>query len=609
MTPLDFLNLLWQDKPEKQHVLLWTLQDKRSHWFQDVRKAAEFAANCNGHDVYVGIGLSRTDHGPARRCTSDEIAGITGFGGDFDLRSAAHGTKPLPATIEDALSIIPASMTPTIVVATGNGAHAWWLFKEPYIFDSEEDRKDVARLVARWHTMLRLNAAARGWAYDRLSDLARILRIPGTQNHKDPAHPKDVTVHSTTDRRYNLSDFEEILDAANIPDLEAQEKAAREWAERFKDTPLVIDLNARIPEDLLQRWMDGSAVGEQTAMKFRNTWLRLRHDLKDQSNSGYDMALADFGVDAGLTEQQIVNLIIHNRAHHGRAQAKRLEYFQRTIAKANYRIGGIDSPLPAQPEPAAASAERAATPGSPEMPRQTGPDAPQGASVAPEEDRAASPAALDSAAKVLLTERISLALGVPIQRLIKIDGKEPQYRMELCDGRKIEFAHVGKLIAQESVRMAIAATVGKIIPKIKAKHWEQISQAMLDACFVEEATEEVEWEGAARMYLQSYLSETNFIPSIEGQRVQDRRKPMLLNRLISICASDFQIYVNKTTFQNLSVKMITGMLSALGARTAKVRGAGKGKSKDQRRWVLPESEFEPDEYKQQGHEGAADVIH
>lgn len=84
---------------------------------------------------------------------------------------------------------------------------------------------------------------------------------------------------------------------------------------------------------------------------------------------------------------------------------------------------------------------------------------------------------------------------------------------------------------------------------------------------------------------------------------------MLLNGQISICASDFQIYVNKTTFQNLSVKMITGMLSALGAKTARVRGAGKGKSKDQRRWVLPASEFDQEEYQQPGREGAPDAIH
>jgi hypothetical protein len=148
--------------------------------------------------------------------------------------------------------------------------------------------------------MLRLNSAAHGWTYDRLSDLARVLRIPGTINHKDPANPKDVTVLSSTDHRYNLSDFEEFLDGAGIPDPEAEEQATREWAERFADKPpLVINVNARIPQETLDGWMAAD-------MRFRNTWLRQRHDLKDQSQSGYDMALAAFGAQAGLTEQQIV---------------------------------------------------------------------------------------------------------------------------------------------------------------------------------------------------------------------------------------------------------------------------------------------------------------
>ena len=29
MTPLEFLNELWQEKPEDQHVLIWTHPDKR----------------------------------------------------------------------------------------------------------------------------------------------------------------------------------------------------------------------------------------------------------------------------------------------------------------------------------------------------------------------------------------------------------------------------------------------------------------------------------------------------------------------------------------------------------------------------------------------------
>jgi hypothetical protein len=230
MTPLDFLNLLWQFKPEELYVLLWTHPDKRSHWYREIAAAAEFVLKSRGLDVYVGVGLSSADHGTARRCVSEEIAGISGFWADLDLQSDAHNKKALPANIPDALSIIPESMPPTIVIATGNGAHAWWLFKEPYLFDGDDDRKATASQVARWHTLLCLNASSRGWAYDRLSDLARILRIPGTQNLKDPANPKDVLVHSFTDRRYNLSDFEEYLDNTAIPDPQAQEIAAREWA-------------------------------------------------------------------------------------------------------------------------------------------------------------------------------------------------------------------------------------------------------------------------------------------------------------------------------------------------------------------------------------------
>lgn len=266
MTPLDFLKLLWQFKPEELYVLLWTLPDKKSHWYRDIAAAAEFVLNARGLDVYVGVGLSSADHGPARRCGSGEIAGISGLWADFDLRSDAHSKKALPTTIPDALSVIPVSMPPTIVIATGNGAHAWWLFKEPYLFDGDDDRQAIAGLVARWNTLLCLNASSRGWAYDRLSDLARILRIPGTQNLKDRANPKDVVLHSFTDQRYNLSDFTQYLDDAAIPDSQAQEKAAKEWAERFADTPLVINADAHIPQEMLDGWM-------ATDMRFKNTCL------------------------------------------------------------------------------------------------------------------------------------------------------------------------------------------------------------------------------------------------------------------------------------------------------------------------------------------------
>lgn len=571
MTPADFLNLLWQFKPKEMYVLIWTLHDKCSHWYCDVAAAAEFVVKAHGLDVYVGVGLSRADRGPTQRCVSDDVAGISGFWADFDLKSEAHA-KALPATIAEAISIIPECMPPTVVIATGNGAHAWWLFKEPYVFDDGEDRKDTARLVSRWQTLLRLRASQRGWAFDRLSDLARVLRIPGTANLKDPNNPKAVTLHSATDRRYNLSDFQNYLDDAAVPDPEAEEKATREWAEQFADKSLVINIDARIPQEMLDGWLAKD-------LRFKNTWLRQRHDLKDQSQSGYDMALAAFGAQASLTEQQIVDLIVHHRSLYARSQRTRLDYFQRTIAKAFRPSLGPDAPmvlLGASPFPAA-----------------TGPTAPSAAPVAPGAGGSANGATLDPAAtKALLCERISAVLGVRVCRLVKFAGKEPTYHMELENG-KTEFLSVRKLMSQSAVREEIAASTGKIIRKFKGKDWDQLAQVMLDACIIEPGGEENEWEGAARMYVAQYLSETGFIDTIEGQPVQNQRKPIVLDGKVAICASDIQMYINKTTLQMLSVKAVASMLAALGGKSIRVRGQ---KFKEQGRWVLPLDQFDPAEY-------------
>jgi hypothetical protein len=570
MTPLDFLNLLWQFKPAESYVLIWTLPDKCSHWFRDVTEAAAFALAACGQDVYVGVGLSNADRGLTHRCVSDEVAGLIGFWADFDIRSEAH-TKALPATIEDALSIIPECMPPTLVIATGNGAHAWWLLKEPHVFDDAEDRKDTAMLVSRWQTLLRLRASQRGWAFDRLSDLARVLRIPGTVNFKDPNNPKAVTLHSETERRYNLSDFEDYLDDAAIPDPEAEEKATREWAQRFADKPLVIDVSARIPQGMLDGWMAAD-------LRFRNTWNRQRHDLKDQSQSGYDMALAAFGAQAGLAEQQIVDLIVHHRSLYARSQRTRLDYFQRTITKAFRPSLGPDAPMVLLGAPLAAT---------------TGTVAPPDAPVALGAGGPTDAASFDPiATRALLCERISALLGVRICRLVKFAGKEPTYHMELEEG-KSEFLSVRKLMSQSAVREEIAAATGKIIRKFKGKDWDQLAQAMLDACVIEQGGEENEWEGSARMYVAQYLDEIGFIESIEGQLFQNQRRPVVLDGKVLICASDLQMYINRSMGQMQSVKAVASMLGALSAKSIRVRGS---KFKEQGRWVLPLDQFDPAEY-------------
>ncbi len=557
MTPIEFLNLLWETKPADLHILIWTLAGKTSYWFREVGAAAEFVST-NLNDIYIGVGLSRCDYGPHNRCLSDKIAGIAGLWADFDLASEAHSKKPLPATVEEALSLIPAGLPPTIIIITGNGVHVWWLFYKPWIFANDDERRHAAALSFRFQTLFRCISNQRGWTFERLADLARVLRIPGTTNAKNVNNPKPVEAYSVEGRRYAPTDFLQYFDNLSIPDEEVEERAAKETAKRFTNDPIVINQGVSVPDEMLVRWMEQDP-------RFRNTWNRERDDLSDQSGSGYDMALACFGASIGLSDQQIVDLIVHHRRIHCEQRRTRVEYYQRTISKAR-KVAGSQALFASVPTGTLPTGNRT-----------------------PDED--AQSAKTADVTRVMLCDRISQLLGVSLLRLVKVPGKEPAYLMELENGR-IEF-DIGKLVSQKSVSLALAAKTGRLIPTFRASQWRELAQMMLDACTVVEGTDDLELEGAARIQLTKYLSENPFIPSIEGAAPQDRYKPTVHKGRVAISAADLQNYINRTTTQNVSVKSVAAMLTALGAKADRLR---KTKVREQGRWLLPVGEFDPKDY-------------
>jgi hypothetical protein len=548
-----FLEALFAGKPENLYVLLWTLAEKRSHWFQNVESAIQFAESLRERDLYVGVGLSGQDFGPTHRCVSNEVAGIIGVWADIDLKSDAHPKVALPATIEDAIKILPKQLPPTFIVRTGNGIHAWWLFRKPLIFETDEERRDAASLVSRWQTLLRSNAAARGWAFDRLSDLARVLRIPGTQNCKDPQNPKPVEIYSHVDRRYNPSDLAEFLEDQGVPDAEEQERLSHAWKEKFVDKPLSTDPSATVPEDLLNRHMAAD-------QRFKSTWLRQRRDLKDQTQSGYDLALANFGFEAGLSEQQVVELIIHHRRIHGQRPRTGLDYFQRTISKA-FKRNENSAPTKSFEAPVE-------EPGAPSP--HTKPDS--------------------ATSRALLCEQISIAIGVRVLRIVKIDGQEPTYRVEL-EATKIGFPSVDKLVGQQSFRMKIASAVEHLVPRIPPKVWDRVAQMILNALTVEDGGDEANLVGAAKLYVERYLAETPFIDAEGDHPYQARFKPTVYEGQVAICSHDLQQHINKAWGETRAIKEVTAMLSALGASSTRLKRTGL---RDQSRWLLPSSEFAPD---------------
>jgi hypothetical protein len=121
------------------------------------------------------------------------------------------------ATKKEALSALEAFCkatglaVPTIIGDIGNGLHCYWHFSE---FINRASWRALAR-------KLKALAAKHGLIADpsRTADIASVMRVPETLNHKDPANPKPVTIKLFAGP-LSLAAFTAALNAA-MPDSEA----------------------------------------------------------------------------------------------------------------------------------------------------------------------------------------------------------------------------------------------------------------------------------------------------------------------------------------------------------------------------------------------------
>lgn len=219
-----FLSALYSDA-ERGHMGLWCRQTKRTAWFpcDAITVAAQHAARlAQQHDVYVTTCLHdkalaedlwRAEHldapGPSNtRGFNASAIGLPGARVDLDVVGPAHKETHLPLTVEEAhqflLKAFP--LRPTIVINSGHGLQAYWLFREVWYLESPQERAQAQGFLSEFLATLQLKAKAYGWIVDPTADLSRVLRPPGTVNRK--LDPVPVTVLAWDDaNRYNPSDL------------------------------------------------------------------------------------------------------------------------------------------------------------------------------------------------------------------------------------------------------------------------------------------------------------------------------------------------------------------------------------------------------------------
>ena len=128
-------------------------------------------------EVYFGVHPSRVSKGSNERAKIEDIQLVNCLFAEFDAKD--YGTKA--GCVAHIKSLTP---RPNVIVDSGGGYHCYWLLKNPVIPDTK-----LKTIQYRWVSYTGGDTGAK--------DLARILRVPGTVNHKyKPPRPVKIVYES-----------------------------------------------------------------------------------------------------------------------------------------------------------------------------------------------------------------------------------------------------------------------------------------------------------------------------------------------------------------------------------------------------------------------------
>lgn len=487
-TMIGFWEGLYGDAvDDKAQLVLWSSRDKRGHWVNSIQEAAAIAqAQPPSSDIYFGVCLQdralyeeergrRTGTIPPdmtfARGYSTTVSVVPGLWLDLDLAGEGHEKKGLPRNQIDADRILAAMpFDPTWTVGTGGGMHVYWLFREPLVLDSPEERERIAASVRGWQTLAIDAAANMGFAVDSTHDLCRVLRPVGTTNAK---YNRAVVFRQVSDTRFNPSDFDDWT-AAVVPMRAPVHSKAEDLGELHPEV--------QPPPEKLMAMLN-------LAPQFAATWRRERKEFPSQSE--YDMSLASMAARAGWKDDEIVALVVsHRRDGDEPLRLDRPTYYTALIGKAKQGL--------IADEAHERISERVEAVHSGE-------------------------ATKDDEREGFLTD-VSNLLGFQIRRVLKFVTDPPQYRLVLEQGT-IHLGGVEAILNSTKFRASIAAVSGQLISRFTGARWDPVAQAILQAVEELDLGNDSSAEGLVGEWLGEYLAQ--HYPSEERQDAIPIREPFL----------------------------------------------------------------------------------
>jgi P4 family phage/plasmid primase-like protien len=188
----------------------------------------ELMKRAERQNLYYGLATRKEMLSEYQRGTNKDVSYLPGAWVEVDIKGGTHASENLPSMEQYKMIQDTIGIEPSIVIFSGGGLHVYFLFDEPVRVQFDHERESAQRFLKRFQGMFIGLAKSQGLHIDNTSDIARVLRVPGTFNLK--GERKAVkTLKMNPEARYSLKELKETIE--RVESMMPKEKRERKTYE------------------------------------------------------------------------------------------------------------------------------------------------------------------------------------------------------------------------------------------------------------------------------------------------------------------------------------------------------------------------------------------